>query len=372
MDNYKITHYTEGMSDGTWTEYASSQILDTIGTSHTAAPMAITGFTYDEDVTGTKIDGTLTAEGLELKLYYTRNEYPYEVRYWKLNTTEALAAAKKGSAKYGRTFTETAISIPNYTVVGENTQTKTILIENSSTEAKLNIIIFYYVENKATINYKVVGPDGCGTVTRDSETVGVTAANAAGATATANTNYRFVGWYDNDDCTGAALSTNAYFNPPKPEGSIWVDKTYYAKFELAVADLTITKSGWESIDENQSFIFTVTNEDGFTLDVVIHGNGSVTIKDLLIGQYTVTEKTNWSWRYSPTDVQTVMLTGDKALDKVTFESKRIAEYWLDGSAWRDFQNGGSKSSDTVMLSLAFVDMLLRDEEQDDELMVQPA
>jgi hypothetical protein len=294
------------------------------------------------------------------------------VRYWKLNTTEALATAKKGSAKYGRTFTETAISIPNYTVVDESTQTKTILIENSSTEAKLNIITFYYVENKARINYVVVGPDGCGSVTREYEDVGVTAANAMGATATANTNYRFVGWYGNEDCTGTALSTNAYFNPPKPAGSIWVDKTYYAKFELDIADLTITKSGWESIDENQSFIFTVTGPNGFTLDVVIHGNGSVTIKDLLIGQYTVTEKENWSWRYGSASDQDIELTTNNAQNIVRFEAKRGTFYWLDGNAWRDFQNGGSESSDTVMLSLAFVDMLLRDEEQDDELMVQPA
>lgn len=367
---YKITHYIEGMSDDTWTEYASSQVLGTIGKTYTAELMAITGFTYDAAATGTKRDGLLTAEGLELKLYYTRNGYPYEVRYLEQYTEKTLEEAITGTAKYGRTFTGTAKVITNYKVVSESTQS--ILIGDS---ADLNVIKFYYAENEATINYVVVGPDGCGTVTPKSETVKVASAtNAVGATATANTNYRFVGWYDKPECTGDALSTVAYFKPSKP-GDVWKDKTYYAKFELDVADLTITKRGWESIDENQSFLFTVTGPNGFTLDVVIHGIGSVTIKDLLVGTYTITEKTNWSWRYHPLEdtTKSITLTAGGS-NIVEYGNSRSKLYWLDGSAWRDFHNGKSTGSpSTAVISIAFADVILRDDElEQNNLEVQVA
>lgn len=55
---YKITHYTENpakdaQGNTTWTEYASSQAVGDIGTTYTADPMTIPGFTYDSTVTGT-------------------------------------------------------------------------------------------------------------------------------------------------------------------------------------------------------------------------------------------------------------------------------------------------------------------------------
>lgn len=69
---------------------------------------------------------------------------------------------------------------------------------------------------------------------------------------------------------------------------------------MVLTTLTIRKEGWETIDENQSFLFDVTGPDGYSKRVVINGNGSVTIKGLKIGStYTVTEVTGWSWRYTP-------------------------------------------------------------------------
>lgn len=104
-------------------------------------------------------------------------------------------------------------------------------------------------------------------------------------------------------------------------------------YKVGLADLTITKSGAEAIDENQTFIFNVVGADNFSLTVTIHGNGSVTIKDLPIGSYTVTEVTEWSWRYQPTDgaAKTITLTaGDNPL---TFTNTRENVKWLDGDCW---------------------------------------
>lgn len=54
------------------------------------------------------------------------------------------------------------------------------------------------------------------------------------ATAAASGNYEFKGWYDNADCTGTAVSTNAALTVTLTE-----NKTYYAKF-VEPANVTIT------------------------------------------------------------------------------------------------------------------------------------
>lgn len=338
---YKITHYTENTAEGTWTEYASSQAVGDIGTTYTADPMTIPGFTYDSKVAGTVASGELTNKGLELKLYYTRNSYPYEVRYLVQGSGEELLPPKKATAKYGQVISESAIDIENYTAVDPTSQTLNIKIEESQTEAKLNIITFYYKENEATINYVVVGPDGCGTVSPTSETVKVLTGTVTGSIASPNQNFRFIGWYSDEACT-ELLTTNSSYIPTKPDDGVWVGATYYAKFEYDLADLTITKSGADGIDENQSFIFTVKGDANdprtkdISLKVVITGNTSVTIKDLPIGKYYITEDGNWSWRYSAVSAEktlkpvATLLEGES--NTVYITNTRTERYWLSGDS----------------------------------------
>lgn len=102
-------------------------------------------------------------------------------------------------------------------------------------------------------------------------------------------------------------------------------------------DLTIQKEGWKGIDENQSFVFKVTKDGDstFSMDVVIQGNSSVTIKGLKPGTYTVTEEIGWSWRYTPkANGQTVTLENAiNGVVTVTFENTREKIKWLNGGAW---------------------------------------
>ena len=107
-------------------------------------------------------------------------------------------------------------------------------------------------------------------------------------------------------------------------------------------DLTIKKTGTQPIDENQSFVFEVKKDDGsFSMDVVIQGNESVTIKDLEPGTYTVTEETGWSWRYTPKggESQTVNPATENVQKDtngavlVTFTNTREKIKWLNGGAW---------------------------------------
>ena len=108
-------------------------------------------------------------------------------------------------------------------------------------------------------------------------------------------------------------------------------------------NLTIRKTGWQSIDENQSFIFRATGPNNFAMDVVIVGNDSVTIKDLPIGKYTVTELTNWSWRYEPNGAsQDITLVAGETKE-LPFTNTRPNIYWLDGDCycenWWDKKSG---------------------------------
>ena len=104
------------------------------------------------------------------------------------------------------------------------------------------------------------------------------------------------------------------------------------------ANLTITKTGLDmEKDPNQSTIYTVTGPSGFTLDVIINGNESVTIKDLLIGTYTVTEKDDWSWRYTAAPAsQSITLTADGD-NSVTFSNTRSEPCWLSGDNYNENQ-----------------------------------
>ena len=340
---YKITHYTENLAkdsqgNPTWTEYASSQAVGNIGKTYNADPMTIPGFTYDSKVAGTVVSGELTANGLELKLYYTRNSYPYQVRYLEQGTGKQLADPKKSNGKYGQVISESAIDIANYTAVDPTSQTLNIRIEESSTEAKLNIITFYYKEKEATINYVAVGPEGAtdfGSVNPTSETVKVLSGKAQGSTAAANApTFHFVGWYSDAECTQSVDSSwvdeNNKLTPVKA-GDAWTDTTYYAKFEYNLTDLKITKNA-TPYDANDMFIFTVKHGDEVVAKVALKAGESVTIKDLTVGEtYTVTEDTSWSWRYKDVEAQEIKLQPSK--NEVTVTNTLDNNNWLGASSY---------------------------------------
>ena len=128
--------------------------------------------------------------------------------------------------------------------------------------------------------------------------------------------------------------------PVKEADAVWTAATYYAKFEYDITDLTITKKvTGDMYDNNQSFVFTVTGDDLGTLTVVLNAgnNFSVTIKDLKVGTtYTVTEKTDWTWRYTLDKSQKeITLVAGEGKNKVTFTNTLKNNKWLTGGAWCD-------------------------------------
>lgn len=340
----QIIHWIQNIEGDGYTEYQSSTNLNAvIGTEYSETPLTIAGFTYN----GTKSNasGELTAAGLVLNLYYDRIEYPYEFRFLEQGTDKKLADAVTGKARYQAQVTQTFKRIPGYTLVSAENQSINIAIEDDETAVE-NVKVFYYAEQTVDIKYVVVGPDGCGTLDNYQDVqLKVTTGEVKGSAPTAADGFKFVGWYKDEACTqpvDAAWVADSKLTPGKTRnyGTVeapvmgYAAATYYAKFEYDVADLTITKSGAEDIDENQSFIFTVTGPNNFSAKVVIQGNGSVTIKGLKVGTYTVTEDTDWSWRYTPQNRTQSITLNPAVTNKVTFVNTRSKGKWLGGDAYK--------------------------------------
>lgn len=106
--------------------------------------------------------------------------------------------------------------------------------------------------------------------------------------------------------------------------------------ETETADLTITKSGAQGIDENQSFVFEVTGPGGYRQTVIIHGNGKAVIKDLPDGTYTVKEKKDWSWRYTPVQ-ESVTLNFPEQSEAAFTNTRMNPGKWLNSGSYADNQ-----------------------------------
>lgn len=344
----QIIHLIQNLTNDEYTEYQSSTNLNaTIGTDYSESPLTLTGFTYN--ASKSTASGKLSADGLVLKLYYDRNVYPYEFRFLVQGTTETkVADPVTGSARYQARVTQGAKEVPGYTLVLGTTNPQTIdIVAEEGNTAVNNVKIFYYVEDTVDIKYEVVGPQGCGSLDNyQNNTVKVIDGTPEGSTPTASAGFKFVGWFKDEACTEAAdaswigddnkLTPGKTKNYGTQETSAmgYEAATYYAKFEYDVADLTITKNGYVATDGEQSFIFTVTGPDNFSKKIVIQGNGTVVLKGLKIGEYTVTEDTAWSWRYTPRDgaARTITLQAGKT-NSVTYVNERTNNKWLDGNAY---------------------------------------
>ena len=334
-------HWVQNIKGEGYAEYQKSTNLNgVIGTEYSETPLTITGFTYN----GIKSNasGELTAAGLVLNLYYDRIEYPYEFRFLEQGTNKELADPVTGNARYQAQVTQTAKAIPGYTLVSAENQAINIAIEDPANVASKNVKTFYYTEQVVDIKYQVVGPDNCGTLDNYQESqLKVTTGTVKGAVPTAAEGFKFVGWYTDEACTQPVIATWVLNNKITPEKTKdlgnnvkgYEAATYYAKFEADVANLTITKQGYQEIDGKQSFIFTVTGPEGFSKKIVIQGNGTVVLKGLKIGTYTVTEDTAWSWRYTPENASVSITLEPGVTNTVNYMNKRTNDKWLGDDSY---------------------------------------
>lgn len=139
-------------------------------------------------------------------------------------------------------------------------------------------------------------------------------------------------------------STTFVHQPCDVEGCKWDEYKDECHFVVHVKsfDLTIKKVVQDAnLDPNQTFVFTVEGPKDFSMEVVIKGNGSTTIKNLPAGKYTVTEDINWSWRYRPTSASQI---GSPEHSTIVFNNNRISDKWLDGNDYSENKFAGVTAS----------------------------
>ena len=128
-----------------------------------------------------------------------------------------------------------------------------------------------------------------------------------------------------------------------------VPNDYQFLIHVKTCTLTVKKelAAGTAIDDGQSFIFQITGPGIATTRVVIQGGGSVTLKGLKVGTYTVKEDTTWSWRYTPQDgaEKTATLSAANDSDEVTFVNTLEKEKWVTTDVYckNEFKDSGTKT-----------------------------
>ena len=121
---------------------------------------------------------------------------------------------------------------------------------------------------------------------------------------------------------------------------------YQFYVHIKVFDLTIVKAAADDskpIDKDQTFVFHVKGKNNnVDMQVAITGADKQVIKNLPVGEYTITEDTNWSWKYTPVgNNQSVMEENiQDGAATVTFKNENKGTNWLTSLAkalnvWKD-------------------------------------
>lgn len=129
------------------------------------------------------------------------------------------------------------------------------------------------------------------------------------------------------NASGTGASVSRTFSAGKTDAIVFTNE-----YKRHLGTLTISKAVNGS-SEDGVFIFhikgTDENNSYIDMDISIEGSGSVTIYDLPLGTYTVTEDTSWSWRYTADGAtRTVDLTVDPDAE-VGFTNTYKESRWLN-------------------------------------------
>ena len=138
--------------------------------------------------------------------------------------------------------------------------------------------------------------------------------------------------YKHTDCTGTTCTVTG-------------NDRFLIHVKTCTLKITKNVSG-TVIDDGQSFIFNISGP-GIAKRVVIQGNGSVTLKGLKVGEYTVIEDTTWSWRYTPQGgaEKTATLSAEKDSDEVTVTNTLKNDQWVTTDVYckNEFKDSGTKT-----------------------------
>ena len=355
---YLVNHYTVS-ADGTETLYAAedAKIVD-IGTGITVAIKSIDNYTFDLAMTkdgstctvsrsGDQIKATIPEGGAVVNLYYKENTVT--VKYEASVGGDVDPAEETVGIVTGTFAGSTAAAENGYSFDGwySDAEHKNLLSNKAKYAPSAKQDVTYYakfVENEATIQYKVVGPDGTvysadsevGKLTSYSETVGVVTGKLSGSKAEPASNvYKFVGWYSDAKCEHK-VSDGYNYVPEKNSDGMYEAATYYAKFEYNLTSMTLRKEvTGGAYDANDMFIFTIKDsKDNVFAKVTVTAGEEVTISGLTVGEeYTITEDNNWSWRYTDKNPIEFKMTADPDINVVEVTNTLNTNKWLGASSY---------------------------------------
>lgn len=248
----------------------------------------------------------------------------YTVHYYKEGTTDKVADDRTNYVMIGTTVTEKAKMGKELNLVSSDMQNK-YYPTNTSTSVIIHQIdqeiIFYYTE-ATNVTYTVYYQDANGTDLLPSKTETTELSTVVEYYVPIN------GYAPRQFRITQDLTANSEQN-----------KIVFI-YDPTLTTLTIQKQGCEDIDENQTFLFHVKgspadpNTKDIDLTVTVHGNGQTTITDLPVGNYTVTEETEWSWRYTPVGGADRTFKAGIGGTNLVYQNSRTQTQWLDGDNYR--------------------------------------
>jgi hypothetical protein len=341
----------------------------------------------------------------EILVYYTKNTYSVKVVYrvedtttnsdrveaWSnlindnvKNLTEDSSSTKYrqyyttvSELKYNSNYEAKAPNLSSYGFKLVENATQSIMVKTADAadvtkDTYSNTVTFTYsIVKSVMFEYTAVYPndvsvtDGSLALSINQDSVPVDQRPEKSVTAQLEwRNYRFVGWYTDEACTnpvtdGSTLSPPILTASSTAEGALKnvllpnksnTDVHYYAKYDYVQGRLTVTNEYAEGTTEvkGQSFEYTVQgtseNNSWVTLTVCIVGEGSKTVVELPVGDYTVTPS-GWAWRYTPDQASQTVTVEESTPKTVTFLQTLEKSKWLDGNAYEDNVFSETTSSD---------------------------
>ena len=96
---------------------------------------------------------------------------------------------------------------------------------------------------------------------------------------------------------------------------------------IQTCTLTVQKIGGDS---NEPYVFDVMKNGKKYSEVTVKGNNSETIVELPVGEYTIQEKTDWSWRYNASYGAAANLTAQNPTGSIACTNTKNNNQWLNG------------------------------------------
>ena len=290
-----------------------------------------------------------------IEFFYLRDEVDYTVNYVDENGNDivfpdgfGLSNPETKQALYGAVVEEIA---PDLTALGyarDGSAAQRITLKESGK----NNITFVYRENLVSYKYVALMGDVLNESYDSDSNIGVKSGNPEGCEPFILADFTFVGWFVDAACTipvnssvhPVELGENNRLTPKKSDSdgngiSLYEGGVYYAKYDYNFTSITIKVEG--DVNAEDTFLFMVEGIGGPALGyrgiVTVCGNGVAIITELHVGNYRISEITDWSWRYTVNGetAQEIEAYGQSG-GSVVFTQSETNGKWLDGNGYSQF------------------------------------